>query len=91
MISDGAAAYPVFARRHNIAHEAINLRAGERARGAIHLNHVNGWHSRFKRWLVRFHGVGSRYLIHYSSWQRVLDAGLLLTPAQLLAVTVKAD
>nr|WP_306397911.1 IS1595 family transposase [Massilia sp. REN29] len=91
LISDGAAAYPVFARRNNIAHQAINLRAGERARGAIHLNHVNGWHSRFKRWLVRFYGVASRYLIHYSGWRRVLDAGQLLTPAQLLVVTVKAD
>ncbi|WP_306393001.1 IS1595 family transposase [Telluria beijingensis] len=89
LISDGAAAYPVFAMRNNIAHQAINLRAGERARGAIHLNHVNGWHSRFKRWLVRFHGVASRYLIHYSGWRRVLDAGPMLTPAQLLVVTVK--
>ena len=90
LISDSAAAYRAFARTHGISHAAVNLRAGERARGAIHLNHVNGWHSRFKRWLVRFHGVASRYLIHYSGWRRVLDARSLTTPAQLLIAAVKA-
>jgi len=90
LISDGAIAYRGFAKRHSIFHEAINLRTGERARGAIHLNHVNGWHSRFKRWLVRFHGVASRYLSHYAGWRRVLDAGALLAPSQLLEAAVKA-
>ena len=90
LISDSAAAYRAFAREHGITHEAVNLRAGVRARGAIHLNHVNGWHSRFKRWLARFHGVASRYLIHYSGWRRVLDARCLTTPAQLLAAAIKA-
>ncbi len=62
LISDSAAAYRAFAREHGITHEAVNLRAGVRARGAIHLNHVNGWHSRFKRWPTRFHGVASRFI-----------------------------
>lgn len=91
LISDGAAAYRAFARRNGVSHEAINLRVGERARGAVHLNHVNGWHSRFKRWLVRFHGVASRYLSHYSGWRRVLDMGSLAAPDQLLQAAVKAD
>jgi len=90
LISDGAAAYRAFARRHGMSHEAINLRAGERARGAVHLNHVNGWHSRFKRWLARFNGVASRYLAHYSGWRRVLDMGSPATPHQLLKAAVKA-
>ena len=89
LISDCAAAYRAFASQHGIAHETVNLRAGIRARGTIHLNHVNGWHSRFKRWLIRFHGVASRYLIHYSGWRRVLDARRLIAPAQLLAAAVK--
>ena len=56
LISDSAAAYGVFARETGIAHETVNLRAGIRARGAIHLNNVNGWHARFKNWLKRFNG-----------------------------------
>ena len=91
LISDGAAAYRAFAKHRGIRHEAINLRAGERARGAVHLNHVNGWHSRFKRWLARFNGVASRYLAHYSGWRRVLDVGSPATPHQLLKAAVKAD
>jgi len=89
LISDSARAYVGFAARAGIRHEAINVRAGERARGAIHLNSVNGWHSRFKTWLRRFNGVASRYLHHYSGWQRILDDARLTTPADLLCAIVR--
>jgi hypothetical protein len=90
LISDSAAAYRHFAAKAGIMHEAVNLKAGVRARGAIHIQNVNGWHSRFKTWLVRFKGVASRYLIHYSGWQRVLDDRHLTTPAQLLQSIVQS-
>jgi len=89
LISDSARAYVGFATRAGISHEAINVRAGERARGVIHLNNVNGWHSRFKTWLRRFNGVASRYLKHYSGWQRILDDARLTTPADLLCAIVR--
>jgi len=89
LISDSAMAYVGFAARTGIRHEAINVRAGELARGTIHLNNVNGWHSRFKSWLRRFNGVASRYLKHYSGWQRVLDDARLTTPADLLCAIVR--
>jgi len=84
LISDGAVSYRRFAAQAGITHEAVNVQAGERAHGAIHIQNVNSWHSRFKSWLVRFRGVASRYLIHYSGWQRLLDARTLTTPGQLL-------
>jgi len=89
LISDGAAAYRSFARTAGITHEAVNASAGQRARGAIHIQNVNSWHSRFKTWLVRFKGVASRYLIHYSGWQRLLDARQLHTPALWLCAAVR--
>ena len=89
LISDSARAYQAFAAGAGILHETVNLRAGVRARGAIHLNNVNGWHSRYKTWLRRFNGIASRYLLHYSGWQRVIDDGLLRTPAQMLVTIVK--
>ena len=89
LISDAAAAYRVFALDAGIAHESINLRAGIRTRGAIHLNNVNGWHARFKTWLKHFNGIASRYLVNYSGWQRVLDDGVLRTPAQLLTAIIQ--
>jgi hypothetical protein len=89
LISDGAIAYRHFAAQAGITHEFVNVKAGIRARGAIHIQNVNGWHSRFKSWLVRFRGVASRYLINYSGWQRLLDARRLTTPADLLGAAVQ--
>lgn len=89
LISDSAASYRRFAKEAGITHEAVNGKTGERARGAIHIQNVNAWHSRFKSWLVRFRGVASRYLINYSGWQRLLDARRLTTPADWLRVAVQ--
>jgi transposase-like protein len=89
LISDSAASYRRFAKEAGITHEAVNGKTGERARGAIHLQNVNAWHSRFKSWLVRFRGVASRYLINYSGWQRLLDARRLTTPADWLRVAAQ--
>ena len=89
LISDGAAAYVRFAADAGITHEPVNVRAGRRARGAIHIQNVNGWHSRFKGWLVRFKGVASCYLANYSGWRRLLDAHALRTPAQWLCTAVR--
>jgi transposase-like protein len=89
LISDSAMAYRHFAEQAGITHEAVNVQAGIRARGAIHIQNVNSWHSRFKAWLVRFRGVASRYLINYSGWQRLLDARRLTTPAHLLTVALQ--
>jgi hypothetical protein len=72
-----------------VSHEAVNVKAGIRVRGALHIQNVNGWHSRFKTWLLRFHGVASRYFVHYSGWQRILDDRLLTTPATLLRAALR--
>jgi transposase-like protein len=89
LISDGAVAYRHFAAQAGITHEAVNVKAGILARGAIHIQNVNSWHSRFKSWLVRFRGVASRYLINYSGWQRILDARRLTTSAHLLCAAAR--
>ena len=88
LISDGARAYAAFARQAGITHEAVNVKAGIRTRGAIHIQGVNAWHSRFKTWLRRFNGVASRYLGHYTGWQCVLDTAALTTPARWLRIAV---
>ena len=91
LISDAAASYRRFCTEAGITHEAVNVRAGLRARGAIHIQNVNAWHSRFKSWLARFRGVASRYLANYSGWQRVLDAHCLTTPASLLCAAAQLE
>jgi len=89
LISDSAASYRRFAKEAGITHEVVNGKAGERTRGAIHIQNVNAWHSHFKSWLVRFRGVASRYLINYSGWQRLLDARRLATPADWLRIAAQ--
>jgi transposase-like protein len=89
LVSDGALAYKAFAATAGLSHEAVNAKAGIRVRGALHIQNVNGWHSRFKTWLLRFHGVASRYLVHYSGWQRILDDRLLTTPTTLLRAALR--
>jgi len=34
---------------------------------------VNAYHSRYKTWMRRFHGVATSYLDHYLGWFRALD------------------
>jgi len=91
LISDAANAYRCFAREAHITHKAVNVAAGRRVRGAIHIQNVNAWHSRFKSWLVRFRGVASRYLVNYSGWQRLLDEHRLCTPLQWLHAAIQVN
>ena len=92
LVTDANAAYRAFSRRHGIAHQSVNLSAGVRVRpgieGAIHVQNVNAYHSRFRAWLARFHGVASRYLPNYLGWHRALDGGRVTSPEQLLRIAI---
>jgi transposase-like protein len=93
LVSDSHGAYRSFARRHGIAHETVNLRAGVRVRrsaaGAIHVQNVNAYHQRLRQWLSRFRGVASRYLPNYLGWHRALDSGQVTSAEQLLRIAIK--
>jgi transposase-like protein len=54
LVTDGHAAYRAFARTAGISHQAVNLRAGIRVRGAVHVQNVNAYHSRLREWLRPF-------------------------------------
>jgi transposase-like protein len=84
LVTDGHPAYPAFARKAGISHRAVNLAAGVRVAGALHVQNVNAYHGRFKQWLRRFHGVASRYLPNYLGWRWALDGGRISSPEMLL-------
>jgi transposase-like protein len=88
LVTDGHRAYRIFARKAGIAHAFVNLRQGERVRGAIHVQNVNAYHRRFRSWLARFHGVASRYLPHYLGWRWALDGERIASPERLLRAAV---
>ena len=90
LVTDANAAYPAFARAHGIAHQSVNLSAGERVRsstaGAIHVQNVNAYHRRFRAWLARFHGVASHRLPNYLGWHWARDGGRVTSVEQLLRI-----
>ncbi len=90
LVTDGHPAYPVFARKAGIAHRAVNLAAGVRVAGALHVQNVNAYHSRFKQWLRRFHGVASRYLPNYLGWRWALDGERISSAEMLLRAALGA-
>ena len=88
LVTDGHAAYAAFAREAGISHQAVNLRAGMRVRGAAHVQNVNAYHSRLRQWLRPFHGVATRYLHHYLGWRWILDARRIRSAETLLKATL---
>jgi hypothetical protein len=90
LVSDSNASYRYFARDNGISHRAINLKAGIRVSGAIHIQNVNAYHSRFRGWMSRFHGVASHYLPNYLGWRWLLDAKRIVSPEALLRSAVGA-
>jgi hypothetical protein len=42
-------------------------------RGAVHIQNVNAYHSRFKNWLHHFNGVATKYLENYLGWRWAID------------------
>jgi transposase-like protein len=84
LVTDGHPAYRAFAREAGITHRAVNLSVGVRVAGALHVQNVNAYHSRFKQWLRRFHGVASHYLPNYLGWRWAIDGGRIGSPEMLL-------
>lgn len=86
LCTDSAKVYAVFAEKRGLLHEAVNLSTGEWVRAkTIHLQNVNGYHSRLKSWIARFHGVSTRWLPNYLGWRRMLDGrDQALSPAVVL-------
>lgn len=74
LCTDGAAVYAAFARRTGITHKVVHAKPGLRVQeAAFHIQNVNAYHSRLKNWMVRFHGVATKYLVNYLGWRRMLE------------------
>jgi transposase-like protein len=84
LVSDGNPTYTAFCEAEGFSHEAVNLSQGQRVNGAYHVQNVNAYHSRFKLWLVRFHGVATHYLPNYLGWRRAFEQHRQIAPETLL-------
>lgn len=88
LVSDSNAAYRYFALEQRITHRAVNLRAGVRVDGAIHVQNVNAYHSRFRGWLRHFNGVATHYLPNYLGWRWAIDTKRIDSPDTLLRAAI---
>ena len=90
LCSDGAYVYKWVAKSFGIPHESLNLSKGLRIKKRIfHVQNVNAYDSRLKRWMERFNGVATKYLPNYLGWRRMLDRqGSALTPPSALALAL---
>ena len=68
LVTDGNNVYPPCAKSLGVRHEALNQSAGERVRGAAHIQTANSRHSGLKDFLRRYRGVSSKYLENYLRW-----------------------
>jgi hypothetical protein len=79
-----SAAFRRFAREAGVAHQSVNLRQGIQVRGAVHVENVNAYHSRFKTWLRHFNGAATRYLENYLGWRWAIDLDRIRTAERFL-------
>ena len=78
LCSDAAAGYRKYASTKQIPLQVLNATRGAKRYGLYHLNNVNAYHSRLKRWINPFNGVSTKYLPNYLVWfQRQDSMGLL--------------
>ncbi len=68
LVSDGCQSYRPCAAAMGVRHEALNLSAGERIRGAFHIQTVNNRHSQLKDFLRRYRGIATKYPGNYLQW-----------------------
>ena len=81
LCTDSARNYIAFAKMKGLHHEVINVHKGIYVRkGVYHVQHVNSYHKRLKKWMERFQGVATKYLDNYLFWFRFLERYKHLSP-----------
>ena len=75
LVSDANRCYPPVAAALDIPHESINGSAGERVRGAVHIQTVNSRHSQIKGFLRIRRGIATKYLDSYLRWFHLIALG----------------
>lgn len=75
LVSDANRCYPPVAAALDIRHESVNASAGERVRGAVHIQTVNSRHSQIKSFLRGYRGIATKYLDSYLRWFHLIQLG----------------
>jgi transposase-like protein/IS1 family transposase len=74
LCTDSWRSYQTLANHLNLKHFRLNISRGCRViHGIYHIQNVNAYHSRLKKWIIRFNGVATKYLLNYLIWFEHLD------------------
>ena len=68
LVTDGNNVYPSCAAALGVSHQSLNLSAGERVRGELHIQTVNSRHEALKTFLRPHRGIATKYLDSYLRW-----------------------
>ncbi|SMF85558.1 ISXO2-like transposase domain-containing protein [Paenibacillus uliginis N3/975] len=74
LYTDSWRAFSSYANQKGSAHYRFKSDGNQHVKGVYHIQKVNSYHSRLKRWMDRFNGVATKYLEHYLAWFRYLDS-----------------
>ncbi len=85
LVSDAGRCHRPAAAALGILHESVNRSAGERVRGAVHIQTVNSRHSQIKGFLRRFRGIATKCLDSYLRWFHLVILGRHPSPRACLA------
>ena len=69
LCTDKLNSYVGFAEQEEI--NLLQLKANRRTNGTLGIQHINGYHSQLKSFMVRFHGVATKYLNNYLVWHNL--------------------
>ncbi|CAM3130821.1 IS1595 family transposase [Sporolactobacillus spathodeae] len=72
--TDAWRAFNTYTKNKKLPH--YRFKSTEKTRvikGIYHIQNANSYHSRLKRWMIRFNGVATKYLDHYLAWFHFLD------------------
>ncbi|MCM3632170.1 IS1595 family transposase [Paenibacillus camelliae] len=74
LCTDSWRAFSSYANTKGLAHYRFKSDGKQRVKGVYHIQNVNSYHSRLKKWMDRFNGVATKYLQHYLAWFRFIDS-----------------
>lgn len=77
-----------FAKDAGLAFEAIGTKQRRGREKVFHVQTVNAYHSRLKKWMARFNGVATERLPNYLNWRRLHETPLS-SPQDWLQAMVK--
>ena len=74
LCTDGNSIYQSFAQQQKISHKRIIGTDKQYVVDDIfHIQNLNAYISRLKKWMRRFNGVATKYLENYLGWRRIME------------------